>query len=131
TARKPCKVVREIGDVDAAFAKGGKVVEAEYYAPMLAHASMEPPAAVAAYRDGKVEIWAATQNPQGAQEAVAGALGLKKEDVTVHVTLLGGGFGRKSFPDFVVEAAVLSKKTGKPVKMTWSREDDIKFDTYH
>jgi isoquinoline 1-oxidoreductase subunit beta len=131
TARKPGKVVRENGDVDAAFAKGGKIIEAEYYAPLLAHASMEPPAALAVYRDGKVEAWASTQNPQGARDAIAQAVGLKKEDVTVHVTLLGGGFGRKSFPDFAVEAAVLSKKTGKPVKVVWSREDDIKFDVYH
>jgi isoquinoline 1-oxidoreductase beta subunit len=131
TARKPGKVVRENGNVDAAFAKGGKIVEAEYYAPLLAHASMEPPAALAIYRDGKVEAWAATQNPQGARDAIAQAVGLKKEDVTVHVTLLGGAFGRKSFPDFAVEAAVLSKKTGKPVKVVWSREDDIKFDVYH
>jgi len=131
TARKPGKVVRENGNVDEAFAKGGKIVEAEYYAPMLAHASMEPPAALAVYRDGKVEAWAPTQNPQGAQEAIAAAVGAKKEDVTVNVTLLGGAFGRKSFPDFVVEAAVLSKKSGKPVKVVWSREDDIKFDTFH
>ncbi|HEY6264388.1 MAG TPA: molybdopterin cofactor-binding domain-containing protein [Candidatus Acidoferrum sp.] len=131
TARKPGKVVREDGNVDAAFAKGGKIVEAEYYAPLLAHASMEPPAALAIYRDGKVQAWAATQNPQGARDAIAQAVGLKKEDVTVHVTLLGGAFGRKSFPDFAVEAAVLSKKTGKPVKVVWSREDDIKFDVYH
>jgi isoquinoline 1-oxidoreductase subunit beta len=131
TSRKPCKVVRENGNVDAEFAKGGKVVEAEYYAPMLAHASMEPPAAVATYQDGKVEAWVPTQNPQGAQEAIAAAVGAKKEDVTVYVTLLGGAFGRKSFPDFAVEAAVLSKKTGKPVKVVWSREDDIKFDTFH
>src|SRR5713226_6304751 len=131
TARKPGKVVRENGNVDEAFAKGGKIVEAEYYAPLLAHASMEPPAALAVYRDGKAEVWAPTQSPQGARDAVAQALGLKKEEVTVHVTLLGGGFGRKSFPDFAVEAAVLSKKTGKPVKVVWSREDDIKFDVYH
>jgi isoquinoline 1-oxidoreductase beta subunit len=131
TARKPGKVVREVGNVDAAFAKGGKVIEAEYYAPLLAHASMEPPAALATYRDGKVEVWAPSQNPQGARDAVAAAVGAKKEDVTVHVTLLGGAFGRKSFPDFAVEAAVLSKKTGKPVKVVWSREDDIRFDTYH
>ena len=130
-ARKPGKVARENGNVDEAFAKGGKIIEAEYYAPMLAHASMEPPAALAAYRDGKAEVWAPTQGPQGARDAVAQALGLKKEDVTVHVTLLGGAFGRKSFPDFAVEAAVLSKKTAKPVKVVWSREDDIKFDAYH
>ena len=131
TARKPCKVVRENGNVDEAFTKGGKIVEAEYYAPMLVHASMEPPAALAAYRDGKVEVWAPTQGPQGMQEAIAAAVGVKKEDVTVHVTLLGGAFGRKSFPDFAIEAAVLSKKTGRPVKVVWSREDDIKAGTYH
>jgi isoquinoline 1-oxidoreductase beta subunit len=131
TARKPGKVVREVGNVDVAFAKGGEIVEAEYYAPLLAHASMEPPAALAVYRDGKVEAWAPTQSPVGARDAIAAAVGVKKEDVTVHVTLLGGAFGRKSFPDYAVEAAVLSKKTGKPVKVVWSREEDIKFDTYH
>jgi isoquinoline 1-oxidoreductase beta subunit len=131
TARKPGKVVREVGNVAEAFAKGGKVVEAEYYAPLLAHAPMEPPAALAVYKDGKVEVWAPTQGPVGARDAIAAAVGAKKEDVTVHVTLLGGAFGRKSFPDFAVEAAVLSKKTGKPVKVIWSREDDLKFDSYH
>jgi isoquinoline 1-oxidoreductase beta subunit len=131
TAKKPCKIVREIGDVDSVFAKAGRVVEAEYYAPMLAHASMEPPAALANFQDGRVVVWAPTQNPQGAQEAVAAAVGVKKEDVTVNVTLLGGAFGRKSFPDFIVEASVLSKKTGKPVKVVWNREDDIKFDSFH
>jgi len=131
TSLKPCKVVRENGNVDAEFKKGGKVVEAQYYAPMLAHASMEPPAALAVFKDGKVEAWAPSQNPQGAQDAIAAAVGIKKEDVTVNVTLLGGGFGRKSFPDFIVEAAVLSKKTGKPIKVVWSREDDIKFDSFH
>jgi isoquinoline 1-oxidoreductase beta subunit len=131
TARKPCKMVRENGNVDEAFQKGGTIVESLYYAPMLAHAAMEPPAATALFRDGKVQAWAPTQNPQGAQEAIAAAVGIKKEDVTVNVTLLGGAFGRKSFPDFIVEAAVLSKQTGKPVKVVWSREDDIKFDSFH
>jgi isoquinoline 1-oxidoreductase subunit beta len=131
TSRKPGKVVRDMGNVDDAFTKGGKIIEAEYYAPMLAHASMEPPAALANYKDGKVEVWAATQNPQGARDAVAAAVGAKKEDVTVNVTLLGGGFGRKSFPDYAIEAAVLSKKSGKPVKVVWTREDDIQFDTFH
>jgi isoquinoline 1-oxidoreductase beta subunit len=131
TSQKACKVVRENGNVDAEFAKGGKVIEGQYYAPMLAHASMEPPAALAVYKDGKVEAWAPTQSPQGAQEAIAAAVGVKKEDVTVNVTLLGGAFGRKSFPDFIVEAAILSKQTGKPVKVVWSREDDIQFDSFH
>ena len=131
TSRQPGKVVRNVGDVDAEFAKGGKIVEAEYYTPHLAHASMEPPVAVAEYRDGKVVAWAPTQNPQAVQETIAGVLGIKKEDVTCHVPLLGGGFGRKSKPDQVAEAAVLSKQLGKPVKVVWSREDDIRFDYFH
>jgi isoquinoline 1-oxidoreductase subunit beta len=131
TSRQAGKVARNVGDVDAEFAKGGKIIEAEYYAPHLAHASMEPPVAVAEYRDGKVLAWAPTQNPQAVQETIAGVLGIKKEDVTCHVTLLGGGFGRKSKPDQVAEAAVLSKQLGKPVKVVWSREDDIRFDFYH
>jgi isoquinoline 1-oxidoreductase beta subunit len=131
TSRQPGKVVRNIGDVDAEFAKGGKIFEAEYYAPHLAHAAMEPNVAVAEYRDGKVLAWAPTQNPQAVQETVAGVLGIKKEDVTCHVTLLGGGFGRKSKPDQVAEAAILSKQVGKPVKVTWTREDDIHFDFFH
>jgi len=131
TARQPGKVVHTMGDPDAEFAKGGKIVEAEYFAPHLAHASMEPPVAVADVQGEKVTVWSPTQDPQGVQEEVAKALGLKKENVTCHVTFLGGGFGRKSKPDYAVEAAVLSKKTGKPVKVIWSREDDIKFDYYH
>jgi len=131
TARQPGKVVHKIGDPDAEFSKGGKVLEAEYYAPHLAHASMEPPVAVADVQGEKVTVWSPTQNPQGVQEEVAKKLGLKKENVTCHVTFLGGGFGRKSKPDYAVEAAVLSKATGKPVKVVWSREDDIKFDYFH
>ena len=131
TARKPQKVVRNVGNVDAAFAKATKTHEAEYYVPMLAHAPMEPPVALADFRDGKLTCWCPTQNPQAVQEAVAPALGIKKEDVICHVTLLGGGFGRKSKPDYVVEAALLSKKLGKPVKVVWSREEDIRFDYYH
>lgn len=131
TVRKPQKVVRTIGDVDAAFARGGTTHEAEYYVPHLAHATMEPPVSVAEYKNGKVTIWAATQNPQAVQDTVAKALGIAKQDVVCHVTLLGGGFGRKSKPDFVAEAALLSKKIGKPVQVLWSREDDIRHDYYH
>jgi isoquinoline 1-oxidoreductase beta subunit len=106
-------------------------MEATYSTPMLAHAAMEPPAAVADYRDGKVTVWGPVQNPQATQETVGAALGIDKKDVTCHVTLLGGGFGRKSKPDFAAEAAILSKKLGKPVKVVWTREDDIRFDFYH
>jgi isoquinoline 1-oxidoreductase subunit beta len=131
TVRQPQKVVRNLGDVESAFAQGGTILEAEYYTPHLAHAPMEPPAAVAEYKDGKVTIWAATQNPQAVQATVAQALGIAKEDVICHVTLLGGAFGRKSKADFVAEAAILAKKVGKPVRVTWSREDDIQHDYYH
>jgi isoquinoline 1-oxidoreductase beta subunit len=131
TVRKPGKVERNEGDVDQIFANAKKVHEAAYYVPQLAHAPMEPPVAVADFKDGKVEIWAPTQNPQAVQDTVAKALGIKKEDVICHVTLLGGGFGRKSKADFETEAAVLSKKVGKPVKVVWSREDDIHFDYFH
>src|ERR1700693_2475489 len=131
TARQPCKVIRSEGDVDSAFAKGEPVFEGDYYVPLLAHASMEPMVALAEYKDGKVTAWAPTQNPQAAQAIISQELGIPKENVVCHVTLLGGGFGRKSKPDYVAEAAVLSKRLGKPVKVVWSREDDIKFDYYN
>ena len=131
TSHKPGKVLRSIGDVDAEFSKGAKVLEADYYVPLLAHASMEPMVALAEFKDGKVTAWAPTQNPQAVQDIVSKELGIAKEDVICHVTLLGGGFGRKSKPDYVAEAAVLSKKVGKPVKVVWTREDDIKFDYYN
>jgi isoquinoline 1-oxidoreductase beta subunit len=131
TSHHPCKVVRNIGDADSAFAKASKVCEADYYVPLLAHAAMEPLVALAEFRDGKATVWAPTQNPQAVQDIVSKELGISKEDVICHVTLLGGGFGRKSKPDYVAEAAILSKKVGRPVKVVWSREDDIKFDYYN
>jgi isoquinoline 1-oxidoreductase beta subunit len=131
TSHNPCKVVRNIGDADAVFAKGGKIHEADYYVPLLAHAAMEPLVALAEFKDGKATLWAPTQNPQAVQDIVSKELGIAKEDVICNVTLLGGGFGRKSKPDYVAEAAVLSKKMGRPVKVVWTREDDIKFDYYN
>jgi isoquinoline 1-oxidoreductase beta subunit len=131
TVRAQGKVARNVGDVDAEFKRGGRIIEAEYYVPHLAHASMEPPVAVAEFRDGKVIAWASTQNPQAVQETIASELGIPREHVICHVTLLGGGFGRKSKPDYVAEAAVLSKKVGRPVKVVWSRDDDIRFDYFH
>ena len=131
SCRRQPKVARNIGDVDAVFAKGGKTMEAVSYLPHLAHATMEPPVALADFRDGKVTIWAPTQSPQAVQETVAAELGIPPENVICHVSLLGGGFGRKSKPDYAAEAAILSKAVGKPVKVVWSREDDIKFGYYH
>lgn len=131
TAHTPGKVIRAEGDVDAAFARGGKIIEADYYVPLLAHASMEPMVALAEYKDGTVTAWAPTQNPQAVQAIVSSELGIPKQNVICNVTFLGGGFGRKSKPDYVAEAAVLSKKVGRPVKVVWTREDDIKFDYYN
>jgi isoquinoline 1-oxidoreductase beta subunit len=120
------------GDVDAAFAKAAKTLEATYYAPLLSQAPMEPPAAVATISDdGSCVAWACTQDPQTAQAIIARALGIEPEKVTVNVTLLGGAFGRKSKPDFIAEAAILAKKAGKPVKVTWTREDDIQHGYFH
>ncbi|EJL80711.1 aerobic-type carbon monoxide dehydrogenase, large subunit CoxL/CutL-like protein [Herbaspirillum sp. CF444] len=131
-ARKPAKAVRNNGDAMAALSTATRRIEAEYYLPHIAHATMEPPAAVARIVDGKCEVWACVQAPQATRETVAGHLGLKPEQVTVNVTLLGGGFGRKSKPDFAAEAALLSKAmNGAPVKVTWTREDDIHHDYLH
>lgn len=130
-SHKPGKVMRNEGDVDKEFASGAKTFEADYYLPHLAHAAMEPIVALADFKGDKVEIWAPTQNPQGSIDTVAKILGIPAANVTCHVTLLGGGFGRKSKPDYIAEAAVLSKKLGKPVKVTWNRSDDIKFDYLH
>ncbi len=130
-ARKPGKVLRTVGDVDAAMSGAERRIEAEYYLPHIAHASMEPPAAAARFAGGRCEVWASVQAPQVTREDVAKHLGLPFENVTVHVTLLGGGFGRKSKPDFAIEAALLSQQLGKPVKVTWTREDDIHNDYFH
>ena len=130
TAHKPGKVIRSVGDSDKAFPTEN-VFEADYYVPLLAHAPMEPMVALAEFKDGKVTAWAPTQNPQAVQAIVSSELGIPPGDVICHVTLLGGGFGRKSKPDYVAEAAVLSKKLGRPVKVVWTREDDVKFDYYN
>jgi isoquinoline 1-oxidoreductase beta subunit len=125
-ARKPGLVVRKEGDVDAALKGADKVIVGEYYLPHLAHVAMEPPVALANVKDGKCEIWAPVQSPGGTREDVAKTLGIPQENVTVNVTLLGGGFGRKSKCDFAIEAALLSKAIGAPVKVQWTREDDVR-----
>lgn len=131
-ARAAGQVVREKGDVAGAFASTQRRFEAEYYLPHLAHATMEPPAATARIADGRCEVWAPTQAPQAVRDGVAKHLGLPADRVTVHVTLLGGGFGRKSKGDFVTEAAHLSRAMdGRPVKVTWTREDDLRHGYLH
>lgn len=131
-ARIPGKIERNEGDVDKALAGAAKVIEREYYIPHGHHATMEPPAALCRIANGKAEVWACVQSPGGTHGDVAGLLGMDPKDVTVHVTLLGGGFGRKSKCDFAQEAALLSKEMGgTPVKVVWTREDDIQHGFYH
>ena len=132
TARDAGHIALDRGDVAAAFEQAANVHEAEYFAPHLSQAPMEPPAATARMtEDGGCEVWACTQDPQSAQQTVAGILGIDKTLVKVNVTLLGGGFGRKSKPDFIAEAAWLARETGRPVKVTWTREDDIRHGYLH
>ncbi len=126
TAAQPGKVVRKEGDWEAARAGAAKTFEREYSQAHMVHATMEPLVAVADVKADGAEIWAPVQSPYQARQDVAKALGLDEKDVRVNVTLLGGGFGRKSKGDFVTEAALLSKEVGAPVKVQWTREDDIR-----
>jgi len=130
--KKPGKVERNVGDADKALASAAKVITAEYYAPHLHHATMEPPAAVARMSHGKWEVWAPVQSPGQARDDIAAAIGVAPAEMTVQPTLLGGGFGRKSKCDFAIEAALLSKDLGgTPVKVVWTREDDVRHGFYH
>lgn len=131
SAAAPGTPVRNQGDAEKALAGAAKVFTREYHQRHMAHAPMEPPAALANVAGGKCEVWACLQSPYGARGDIADFLGLKEEDVTVHVTLLGGGFGRKSKCDFAIEAAWLSKTVGAPVRVQWTREDDIRHSFYH
>ncbi|MDR3538579.1 MAG: molybdopterin-dependent oxidoreductase [Acetobacteraceae bacterium] len=131
TAGQPGRALRNGGNVDAALAGAAKRIAADYFVPHLAHAMMEPEAAVARIVDGQCEVWTATQNPQQARQTVAQAIGFDQAHVTINITLLGGGFGRKSKPDYVAEAAFLAHAVGAPVKVTWTREDDIRHEYFH
>jgi len=122
--------VRKIGDPETAFAAAAKRIEAEYELPFLSHAPMEPPNCTAHVRDGKCEIWAPTQNPPAMALALAGALGVPSSALKIHVTLIGGGFGRRLNMDYAVEAALVSRAVGAPVKVQWTRDDDLRHDYY-
>ena len=131
-ALKPGKVLRSTGDLDGALTKASSTLEASYYLPHLSQSPMEPMVAVARFKDGQCEAWAPSQAPQVTRERVAERLGIPFEKVTVNITLLGGGFGRKSKPDFVVEAAVLAKEfPGQAIRVQWTREDDIHHSYFH
>ena len=132
TARRPGRRLRDEGDATDALSKAPRRVEAEYYAPHLAHAPMEPPAATVRIADGKAEVWTSAQSPYSVRDEVAKRLGLVIENVTVSNALLGGGFGRKSKCDFAIEAALVSREMGgAPVKVVWTRQDDIRNGYYH
>jgi isoquinoline 1-oxidoreductase beta subunit len=131
SVRAPGVAARQVGDADAALGSAARVVTAEYHVPHLVHAPMEPPVAVARVTGASCEAWAPTQSPQDARAEVAKALGLDPAHVTVHVTFLGGGFGRKSKPDYVVEAALLAREMGAPVRVQWTRADEIRHAYYH
>lgn len=119
------------GDVFTAFEEADKLIEATYHVPFLAHAPMEVPNATAWFQEDKIEVWAPLQDPQTARAELAHFFEIPLENITINVTLLGGGFGRKSKSDFVVEAVALSKEMGTPVQVVWTREDDIKHGFYH
>ncbi len=131
TARKSGEVKRERGDALNILANSKNKIVAEYYVPHFSQSPMEPPVATAHWQNGNLEVWAPVQDPQTTRKTLAGYFSIDVERVTVNVTLLGGAFGRKSKPDFVIEAAFLAKQINKPVKVTWTREDEIKHGFYH
>jgi isoquinoline 1-oxidoreductase beta subunit len=128
-AAAPQRSLRTDGDVAAAMA-AGTVVEARYEYPFLAHATLEPMNCTASVRDGRAEIWAPTQNPQAGRALVANTLGLAPEQIAIHIVRSGGGFGRRLNNDYMVEAAWISRAVNAPVKLVWTREDDIQHDFY-
>lgn len=128
---KKAKLIKDEGNVFDAFDHADKIVEGTYQLPHLVHAPMETPNATASVKDGACEVWAPVQAPQTTRQEISDFLGIDLDKVTVNVTFLGGGFGRKSKPDFVLEAVALSKMVALPVQVMWTREDDIQHSYYH
>jgi isoquinoline 1-oxidoreductase beta subunit len=126
----PANAVHHYGDADSALKSAAKVVEATYSYPFIAHATLEPQGTTAAFSNGKLEMWTSSQAPGGGRRLVAQALGIKESDITVHMVRTGGGFGRRLMNDYMVEAAWLARAASRPVKLLWSREDDMAHDAF-
>ena len=122
--------IRKDGDVEAAFKGAVKIVEASYSYPFLSHATMEPQNSTAHFKGGKLEVWTPTQNPANGRAMITKTLGLADKDVTIHMVRAGGGFGRRSSPDAIIEASWIAKEVGVPVQLLWTREDDMRHDCY-
>lgn len=124
------EILRNDGDTKAALASADKTIKAAYSYPFISHASIEPQNCTAHYKNGAIEIWAPTQNPEAGQKIVSETLGIPKDKITLHITRSGGGFGRRLIPDYIIEAAAIATKVNAPVKLTWTREDDLQHDQF-
>ncbi len=126
----PQITIRQDGDVETAFADAKTRIEAEYSYPFLAHVPMEPQNCVAEFKDGQLEIWAPTQRPEEGRGLIEKYLGVSGDNVKIHLIRCGGGFGRRLYNDFMVEAAAIAMRIDRPVKLVWTREDDVRHDLY-